>query len=145
MRGELYFPFTILAFIALVPLSLPTARQRGGRYVVACAMIVNILALIPIAIMSYVFSAGGHPTAQGNVGSETAMNAWSTWVHIWPTLLFEQMGCVAISFVWVIGYAVWNFRSSPFKADSLPFWYILLTFVHCLLALLCVAGNFPSA
>jgi len=64
---------------------------------------------------------------------------------MWPNLMYLDMACVGVSFVWLIAYSVWNFRQGAFKENSLPFWYILLTFLLCLFAFLGVVCNGPTA
>jgi len=56
-----------------------------------------------VAVMTYVFLIGGGATvAQFVAGSESGMDLWSLWFHLWPVLLFITGASAFGSFVWTI-------------------------------------------
>ena len=54
-------------------------------------------------VMTYVFLiAGGATVAQFVAGSESGMDLWSLWFHLWPVLLFGSAVSGVISLMWMI-------------------------------------------
>ena len=104
--------------------------------------VVSVSHLVPSAvaiIMIYVFLIGrGATVAQFVAGSETGMDMWSLWFHLWPILLIATAASGFVNLVLTIVACV---KKSQRK-------WIPVTFVALLMsvfAFFTVGANFPDA
>lgn len=98
--------------------------------------------LVPLGVtasMDYLFLVVGFATTvQFNVGDPARMNAWSTWVDVWPALLCLTAGVAVAGLVWTVLTVLRpGWRTSRAAAVS--------TTLLSALAFLTVLMFFPSA
>jgi Ca2+/Na+ antiporter len=97
---------------------------------------------IPVAVtatMTYLFLiAGGATTVQFNAGSSSRMNAWSTWVDLWPLFLF-------LTAATGLGTLVWTIASAVKKECRVALPAAIASLLLSILAFFTVASYFPSA
>ena len=90
-------------------------------------------------VMTYVFLlAGGATVAQTVAGSESGMNLWSLWLHLWPILLIVTAASGVISLVWAIIVCV---KKSQRRWIPLS----IAAMVMSVFAFFTIAYNFPDA
>ena len=76
----------------------PDAPHPAAKFVFAGGVPVAVA-----ATMTYLFLiVGGATTVQFNVGSPSRMNVWSTWVDLWPILLFITAASGLGALIWFI-------------------------------------------
>lgn len=97
---------------------------------------------VPSAValtMTYVFMiAGGATVAQFVAGSESGMDLWSLWFHLWPVLLLGSAASGVISLVWTIVACV---KTSQRKWIPIT----VAAVVMSVFAFFTVGANFPDA
>ncbi len=90
-------------------------------------------------VMTYVFViAGGATVAQFVAGSESGMDLWSLWFHLWPILLLATAASGITNFVWAIITCV---KKSQRRWIPLSISAIVMS----VFAFITVAANFPDA
>ncbi len=91
------------------------------------------------AVMVHMFWVVGFATTvQFNAGSPERMSAWSTWVNLWPLLLFLTAASALGTLIWFVFCAFGRGKRSSLVASIAAF---------CLsgLAFFTVASRFPTA
>jgi hypothetical protein len=90
-------------------------------------------------VMTYVFViAGGATVAQFVSESESGMDLWRLWVHLWPVLLLSAALSAAVGLVWTIIACV---KSSQRRLLPLA----IGSFGLSVIAFFTVGANFPDA
>ena len=140
-----HFPTYILVVMLLVGLTFVVLLSPPRSVLVMVDACVNALVIVPPCIMFRLFASGGGPTAQMNAGDPGAMDAWSTWVHLFPPLMVGLLVCLAVSVIVAIAALISCIRRGRLKQAILPLIYVGLTIVHCLFAAHWVGIHFPTA
>lgn len=95
--------------------------------------------VVVAATMTYLFLiVGGATTVQFNTGSPSRMNAWSTWVDLWPVFLLLTAVSGFGSLIWLVVCAA---NKSMRPTIATPIFSLLLS----VLAFFTVFSYFPSA
>jgi hypothetical protein len=80
--------------------------------------------------MAYLFMIVGASTVvQGNVGSASRLDAWSTWVHLWPLLPFVTGLSALLNFVWMTDCITHQDSKASIPASVYAFFLSALAFV----------------
>jgi hypothetical protein len=109
------------------------------RLNVAGVIVSHALPSAVAIVMAYVFLiAGGASVAQFVAGSETGMDLWSLWFHLWPVLLFGSVVSGVITLVWTIVACA----KTP-QRKWMPI--TIAAVVMSVFAFFTVAANFPDA
>ena len=110
------------------------AQHSAGKFI-----LIGAAPVVATVMMVYLFLiVGGATTVQFNVGSESRMSAWSTWVQFWPLFLIS-IGLSALgALCWVLATAF-----TPAKRRSVP--AAVVSLLYATLAFFTVASHFPSA
>jgi hypothetical protein len=141
----MYVPAYVLVILGLIVLSFRMFRLPKWPPLLKIAAWVNVLTLIPILLMVCTFAGGANTTVQFNVGSPSAMRAWSVWVQLWPILMLDLMVCLGVIAVVTLMFLALNFSWHKLQCAKIQFAYNILTLVHCLFATNWIGSNFPSA
>ncbi|GEM_PF-3992057 len=95
-------------------------------------------ALISVVMTSIFVIQRAATTVQFNAGSDAHMNAWSTWVDLWPLFLLLSLLNGIFSLIWMIASLL---RKAERRSHGMAFASLALS----TLALFTVASYFPSA
>jgi len=94
----LTFLFTWVVFLLITHI---WSHRKGLP--LAVATLSHIISSIVAIVMTYVFLiAGGATVAQFVSGSDSGMELWRLWFHLWPILLFSAAASAIIGLIWTI-------------------------------------------
>lgn len=137
--------FACLLYVAFAIMNCPRKGGEGEQAdpdrahpAVACVL-GGIIPVGVAATMTWLFMiAGVATTVQFNVGSHQHMNAWSTWVDLWPVFGLLSIASVMATLAWVIVCLV--------KKDRRPLLAVAsASLLLCILTFFTVLTRFPSA
>ena len=115
------------------------SAEDGAIHPAIKSLIAGGIPVLVAATMTYLFLiVGGATTVQFNAGSTSRMNAWSTWVDIWPAFLLLTAVSAFGSLIWLVVCAIKKSRRQTVPAP-------ILSLLLSVLAFFTVASYFPSA
>ena len=137
----LFFPGYLLVIILAVILSITGLLkwEKKIRAIVispnftksfVAAFFMNGFAVLSTLCTFLMMFSGGHSTRQ-MTGS---MEIWRAWLHFFPIPVFSLLICIVLSFVLLLFAFVLLFRKRNGDRPWKLFFYLVLTFVHVLLA-----------
>ena len=131
----------LLAFLATWAGCLLAAHlwARKERLPLASVLASHAVPSVVAIVMAYVFLiAGGATVAQFVAGSESGMDLWSLWFHLWPILLIATV---------VSGFTdlVWTIIACVKKSQRRWIPVAIAAVVMSVFAFFTVGANFPDA
>jgi len=125
----LVYPLVIILAVASSLIGLRKKENKTRSFIIACLL--NGFAVFSTFCTLLMMFSGGHPVRQMSQGN---YDAWSFWLHFFPIPALGLLLAIVCSFVLMLIALVALFRRQRGERPWRLFFYLVLTFVHCLFA-----------